>query len=31
MEFSSFKYDFETEHCEASVQDYEFSYRSKDC
>ena len=31
MEFSSFKYDFETEHCEASVQDYEFSYKSKDC
>lgn len=31
MEFSPSKYDFETEHCEVSVQDYEFSYRSKDC
>lgn len=31
MKFSPFDYDFETEHCEASVQDYEFSYRSKDC
>lgn len=31
MRFSFSNYDFETEHCEVDVQDYEFSYRSEDC
>lgn len=31
MRFSFSNYDFETEHCEVDVQDYEFSYRSENC